>query len=59
MSAQLGVQVTGIVATIIFTAVVTYLIFKVIDVMVGLRVEEEDETQGLDIISHNERGYDI
>jgi Amt family ammonium transporter len=39
--------------------VVTYLIFKVIDVMVGLRVEEEDETQGLDIISHNERGYDI
>jgi Amt family ammonium transporter len=51
--------VTGIVATGIFTAVVTYLIFKVIDVMVGLRVEEEDETQGLDIISHNERGYDI
>lgn len=59
MGAQLGVQVTGIVATIIFTAVVTYLIFKVIDLMVGLRVEEEDETQGLDIISHNERGYDI
>jgi len=59
MGAQLGVQLTGIVATVVFTIVVTAAIFKLIDLMVGLRVDEDSETQGLDIISHNERGYDL
>ncbi|NNL10234.1 MAG: ammonium transporter [Pseudomonadales bacterium] len=59
MGAQLGVQLTGIAATVVYTAIVTAIIFKVIDLVVGLRVDEDDETQGLDIISHNERGYDL
>ena len=59
MGEQLGVQAVGVVATIIFTAVVSYVIFKVIDLTVGLRVTEDDERSGLDIISHDERGYDL
>ena len=57
MGSQLGVQLTGVIATIVFTAVVTYAILKLVDVFVGLRVTEEDETEGLDISQHEERGY--
>lgn len=59
MGAQLGVQALGVVLTVVWTAVLTFVIFKVIDILVGLRVNDEDETQGLDIVSHNERGYDL
>ena len=60
IGSQLGVQVTGIVATIAYTAVVTYIIFKVIGLMTGgIRVDEDQEAEGLDLVSHNERGYDI
>jgi Amt family ammonium transporter len=57
MGSQLGVQLTGVIATVVFTAVVTYAILKLVDVFVGLRVTEEDETEGLDISQHEERGY--
>ncbi len=57
---QLGIQFTGVAAGVVYTAVATFIIFKVISVMVGgLRVEEEDESQGLDLVSHNEKGYDL
>lgn len=57
---QLSIQATGIVATIAYTAVVTYIIFKVIGLMTGgIRVDEDQESEGLDLVSHNERGYDI
>lgn len=59
MAAQLGVQFKGVLFTIVFTAIATAIILKVIDLIVGLRVTEEDEAQGLDIVSHNESGYDI
>lgn len=59
MGGQLKVQIIGVVATIVFTAVVTWVILKVVDAMVGLRVTEEEEIQGLDIICHEERGYDL
>ena len=60
ISAQLAIQAQGIVATIAYTAIVTYIIFKVIGLLTGgIRVGEDDEAQGLDIVSHNERGYDI
>jgi len=58
MGGQLWVQFVGVVATVVFTAVVTWLILKVVGALVGLRVTEEDETQGLDITMHEERGYD-
>ncbi|RDH82180.1 MAG: ammonia channel protein [endosymbiont of Escarpia spicata] len=56
---QVYVQFIGVVATIVFTAVVSYVILKLVDKLVGLRVTEEDEIQGLDVALHEERGYDI
>ena len=57
MGAQVGVQLTGVIATIAFTASVTYVILKLVDMMIGLRVSDEQETEGLDISQHEERGY--
>jgi Amt family ammonium transporter len=59
MGDQVSVQLIGIVATIVFTAAVTWILLKIVDAVIGLRVSEEDEIQGLDITSHEERGYDI
>jgi len=59
MAGQLKVQFIGVIATIVFTAVVTWVILKVIDVLIGLRVTEEEEIEGLDIVLHEERGYDL
>lgn len=59
MGEQVLVQLTGVGATAVYTAVLTFVILKVIDVMVGLRVSEEEETEGLDLNQHNERGYDL
>ena len=58
MGSQLGVQVIGVLATAAYTAVLTFVILKVVDVIVGLRVSDDEETEGLDINQHNERGYD-
>jgi Amt family ammonium transporter len=57
MSSQIGVQLTGVIAVVAWTAVATFVILKVVDAITGLRVSEEDETQGLDISQHEERGY--
>ena len=52
-------QVIGVLATAIYTAIATWIILKVIDVIIGLRVDAEQETEGLDIVLHEERGYII
>ena len=54
---QTGVQALGVVAVLAYTAALTWIILKVVDVLVGNRVSAEDETEGLDLVSHNERGY--
>jgi Amt family ammonium transporter len=59
MGGQLTVQLTGIAATIIYTAVLTFIIIKIVDAITGMRVSEEDEATGLDIILHDEKGYDL
>lgn len=59
ISSQLAVQLTGIAATFIYTAIVTYILLKLVKVLVGLRVTEDEETEGLDVVAHNERGYDL
>lgn len=59
MASQVKVQIIGIVATGLYTAVVTYILLKVADVICGLRVSEEEEREGLDIVGHNEVGYDL
>ena len=56
---QLGVQLTGIVATFVYAGVATYIILVVVRALVGLRVTEDEEREGLDTVSHNERGYDL
>ena len=53
----LAIQAYGAVATIAYSMIVTFIILKVIDVIVGLRVTEEDEEQGLDLTQHSETGY--
>ncbi len=57
IGAQLAVQAIGVVASIAWVALVTWLILKVLDLTVGLRVAEEQETEGLDLAEHGERGY--
>jgi Amt family ammonium transporter len=59
MGGQVSVQLVGIGATVVFTAVVTFLILKLVGAFLGLRVEEDQEIEGLDIVLHEERGYDI
>jgi len=58
MGGQLYVQFIGVVSAIVFTAVVTWVLLKVVDALLGLRVSHEEEIQGLDITMHEERGYD-
>ena len=53
--AQFMVQLKGTVITVVFTAVMTYIILKVLDMVMGLRVSEEEEREGLDIALHGER----
>ena len=59
MGGQFYVQLVGVLATIVFTAVVTFVILKVVGAILGLRVSEEQEVEGLDIRLHEERGYDL
>ena len=59
MASQLGVQAIGVVATFVYTAVITYILLKVLDALMGLRVTGDEETEGLDIVLHDERGYDL
>jgi Amt family ammonium transporter len=56
---QLVVQATGVVATFVYTAVASWVLFKIVDLLVGLRVDDEEETIGLDLVLHDERGYDL
>jgi len=59
MGSQLQVQAIGVVATLVYTAVVTWVLLKVLGLLMGLRVDGEQETVGLDLSLHDERGYDI
>jgi Amt family ammonium transporter len=59
MASQVQVQIVGIVATFAYTAIVTFVLLKLVDAMLGLRIDEDDETMGLDLAEHDERGYDL
>lgn len=60
MGEQVMVQLTGIGATALYTAVVTYIILKLVSMMTGgLRVTQEAETNGLDLVEHDESGYNL
>ena len=57
--AQLSVQLIGIALIFVWTAVFTWIILKAISMITGLRVDNETESQGLDLMSHGERGYNM
>ena len=59
IAGQLGIQATGVVATFVYTAIASWILFKVVDAVVGLRVDDDEETIGLDLVLHDERGYDL
>ena len=59
IAGQLFTQFKGVAFTMAYTAIVTFVILKVLDLLVGLRVSEEAETVGLDLAEHNERGYNL
>jgi Amt family ammonium transporter len=54
---QVGVQALAIVVTALWSAGFSYLILKVLDKLIGLRVTADEEVQGLDIVLHEETGY--
>ncbi len=54
---QVGVQALAVVVTIGWSAIFSYIILKIIDLLIGLRVTEEEEVVGLDIVLHEETGY--
>jgi Amt family ammonium transporter len=58
-ASQFGVQATGVAVTAAYSGVLTYVLVKIADVLVGLRVEPEAETQGLDLATHGEAGYNV
>ena len=59
MGKAFWVQLVGVAATLAWTVVVSYVIIKVVGAIVGLRVSEDEETEGLDITAHGERSYNL
>ncbi|MFZ5492653.1 MAG: ammonium transporter [Pseudomonadota bacterium] len=59
MAAQLWIQTKGVLVTVVFSGVASYVILKVIDLVIGLRATPEQETEGLDLALHDERGYNL
>jgi Amt family ammonium transporter len=57
VGAQLWIQAKAVALTVVWSAVVAALSFKVVDLVIGLRVPEEEEREGLDISSHGETAY--
>ena len=57
--AQLWIQAKGVGFTMLYTAIASFVLLKLIDWTIGLRVTADDETQGLDLALHDERGYNL
>ncbi|WP_025871232.1 ammonium transporter [Methylobacillus glycogenes] len=57
MGHQVYVQTVSVGFTLIYVAVVSYILYKIVDLVIGLRVTEDDEREGLDTASHGERAY--
>ena len=57
MAAQFLIQLEGVVITMVWSGVVAYVAYKLVDMVMGLRVSEEAEREGLDITSHGETAY--
>lgn len=59
MMSQVMTQATGVLVTVVWSGVVAFICFKIVDVTIGLRVTEEAEREGLDTATHGERAYNV
>jgi Amt family ammonium transporter len=57
VASQVAIQIEGVIITIVISAIVAFIAYKLVDMIVGLRVPEEEEREGLDITSHGETAY--
>ena len=57
MGAQVWVQIKAVLVTIVWCGVASFILFKIVDMIVGLRVTADSERQGLDLTSHGESAY--
>ncbi|MFZ5724407.1 MAG: ammonium transporter [Pseudomonadota bacterium] len=56
-AAQMTAQLTGVITAVVWSGVVAFIAFKIADIVIGLRVSEEQEREGLDLAEHGERAY--
>lgn len=56
---QLGIQAVAVLVTLVYSFVVSFVLFKILDATMGLRVSEDEEVAGLDISEHQETGYNL
>ena len=59
MGSQFGVQLTGLIAVLVWSLVASFILVKVVQALVGLRVSDDEELEGLDVTSHGETGYNL
>jgi Amt family ammonium transporter len=57
IAGQVWIQLQGVLTTIVWSGIVAFIAFKLVDIVIGLRVPEEEEREGLDITSHGETAY--
>ncbi|HUT52678.1 MAG TPA: ammonium transporter [bacterium] len=56
---QLLIQLAGVAATVVYSGVLTFVLYKAVDALIGMRVQEDSEVMGLDISQHREAGYTV
>jgi len=59
MAGQVGVQLAGVAVTVLWSGILTWCLLKLTDAIVGMRVAHDEETEGLDTVLHNEKGYNL
>jgi Amt family ammonium transporter len=59
MVGQVMTQATGVLVTVVWSGVVAFICYKIVDMTIGLRVSEEAEREGLDTTTHGERAYSV
>ncbi|MCY1549283.1 Ammonia channel [compost metagenome] len=58
IAGQLWVQFEGVLTTVVWSGIVSFVAYKLVDMLIGLRVPEDEEREGLDITSHGETAYE-
>lgn len=58
IASQVWIQFEGVLTTVVWSAVVAFIAYKLVDLLIGLRVPEDEEREGLDITSHGETAYE-